>query len=108
MVTALVAAAGLCASFSSGHADVPTAADIAACNREAQEQFRSRSVSPNAEDRSSADAARRDREPTATAPGQTGKATQSADPQIHGMDAAGAENAAYRAAYRVCMRRKGF
>jgi hypothetical protein len=42
----------------------------------------------------------------AIAPAFTG--IESADPPIHGMDADGAKNAAYQAAYRSCMRRKGF
>jgi len=33
---------------------------------------------------------------------------ESTDPQIHGMQRAGANDAAYQAAYRSCMRRKGF
>jgi hypothetical protein len=33
---------------------------------------------------------------------------ESSDPQIHGMQGEGAKNAAYQAAYRSCMRRKGF
>jgi len=33
---------------------------------------------------------------------------ESSDPQIHGMNAEGAKNATYQAAYRSCMRRKGF
>jgi hypothetical protein len=33
---------------------------------------------------------------------------ESPDPQLHGMEAEGAQNAAYQAAYRSCMRRKGF
>ena len=32
----------------------------------------------------------------------------SSDPQIHGMSGEGAKDAAYQAAYRSCMRRKGF
>jgi hypothetical protein len=32
----------------------------------------------------------------------------SSDPQIHGMSAEGAKDATYQAAYRSCMRRKGF
>ena len=39
--------------------------------------------------------------------GGTEQATQSPDPQIHGMDAEGARDPAYRAAYRVCMRKRG-
>ena len=38
----------------------------------------------------------------------TGRVIESSDPQIHGMKAAGAKDATYQAAYRSCMRRKGF
>ena len=38
----------------------------------------------------------------------TAGVVESSDPQIHGMQRAGANNAAYQAAYRSCMRRKGF
>jgi hypothetical protein len=40
--------------------------------------------------------------------GGAGQVTHSPDLQIHGMDGEGAKDAAYRAAYRVCMRRDGF
>jgi hypothetical protein len=38
----------------------------------------------------------------------TSRVIESSDPQIHGMKAAGAKDATYQAAYRSCMRRKGF
>jgi hypothetical protein len=38
----------------------------------------------------------------------TATVIESSDPQIHGMNAEGAKNATYQAAYRSCMRRKGF
>ncbi|PYN26930.1 MAG: hypothetical protein DMD76_09020 [Candidatus Rokuibacteriota bacterium] len=90
------------------HADVPTIADMTACNQEAREESRDRSASPNSKDQVDAEAARRQRAGTAAIPGAAGAVTQSEDPQIHGMDAHGATDAAYRAAYRVCMRKKGF
>jgi hypothetical protein len=90
------------------HADVPTFADMTACNQEAREESRGRSASPNSKDQIDAEAARRERTDTAAIPGTAGAVTQSDDPQIHGMDADRATDAAYRAAYRVCMRKKGF
>ena len=90
------------------HADVPTIGDMTACNQEAREGFRDRSASPTSKDQVDAEAARRGRDGTAIRPGATGAVTQSEDPQIHGMDAHGATDAAYRAAYRVCMRKRGF
>lgn len=90
------------------HADVPTSADMAACNQEAQEGSPDRSASPTSKDQVDAQAARRGRDGTPLLPGAVGVVTQSEDPQIHGMDAHGATDAAYRAAYRVCMRKRGF
>jgi hypothetical protein len=90
------------------HADVPTIADMTACNQEAQEESRARSASPTSKDQVGAEAARRQPSGAAAIPGAVGAVTQSEDPQIHGMDAHGATDAAYRAAYRVCMRRRGF
>ena len=86
------------------HADVPTVADMTACNQEAQEGFRDRSASPTSKDQAAANAARRGRDGTATG----AAVTQSEHPQIDGMDAAGSTDAEYRAAYRVCMRKRGF
>ena len=90
------------------HADVPTIADMTACNQEAREESRDRSASPTSKDQADAAAARRQRAGTAPIPGAPGAVTRSEDPQIHGMDAHGATDAGYRAAYRVCMRKKGF
>lgn len=98
----------LCLASGVTHADVPTIADMTACNQEAREGFRSRSASPTSKDEVDAGAARRARDSTASLPGATGAVTQSEDPQIHGMDTQGATDAAYRAAYRVCMRKRGF
>ena len=89
------------------HADVPSSADMTTCNQEAREESRDRSASPNSKDQVDAEAARRQRD-TAVIPVAAGAVTQSEDPQIHGMDAHGATNAAYRATYRVCMRKRGF
>lgn len=90
------------------HADVPTTADMTACNQEARQESRDHSASPTLKDQADAEAARRQHAGTTTIPGAAGAVTQSEDPQIHGMDAHGATDAAYRAAYRVCMRKKGF
>ena len=89
-------------------ADVPTIADMTACNQEAREGPRNRSTSPISKDEVDAETARRARDGSTVLPTAIGAATQSDDPQIHGMDAQGATNAAYRAAYRVCMRKRGF
>ena len=100
--------AGLFVAFGIADADVPTAGDIVACNQGARERFPGGSISPTSKDEAEAEAARGARAGAAALPGGTGHVTQSADPQIHGMDGEGAKDAAYRAAYRVCMRKKGF
>jgi len=38
----------------------------------------------------------------------TARVIESSDPQSHGRKAEGAKDATYQAAYRSCMRRKGF
>jgi hypothetical protein len=86
---------------------VPTAADIAACNEEAPRAIKAGSASPNGGDHARADTARGGAS-TLTATEASAGVVESSDPQIHGMQRAGAKNAAYQAAYRSCMRRKGF
>src|SRR4029453_1845045 len=81
-------------------ADVPTIGDMTACNQEAREGSRNRSASPTSKDQTDAKAARLERDSTPVPPGATAAGTKSEDPQIHGMDAQGATDAAYRAAYR--------
>jgi len=106
-VAALLGVA-LCLASGIARADVPTVDDMTACNQQAREGVRSRSASPTSKDQVDAEAARRERASTPVPPGATAAVTQSEDPQIHGMDAQGATDAAYRAAYRVCMRQRGF
>ena len=104
LAAAVVLLAGLQGGHGLAYADVPTADHIAACNRDAQAGVRDGTVSATSRDEAEAQAARQ----------AAGRAdggplvTQSADPQIHGMEREGAQDAAYRAAYRVCMRRSGF
>jgi hypothetical protein len=85
---------------------VPTAADFAACNDEASRAVKAGIASPIKSDHVRADRARGGA--MANSPGFTGAVIESSDPQIHGMEAEGAKNATYQAAYRSCMRRKGF
>jgi len=82
------------------HGEVPTDADFVDCNREAPEAVRTGAASPT-----TADTARAE---TVRSPGFMSKVIESSDPQIHGMEAEGAKDATYQAAYRGCMRRKGF
>ncbi len=87
--------------------EVPTAADFAACNEEAPQMVKAGTVTPTTGDHVRADSAR-GAAVTTNPTDVSGKVLESSDPQIHGMEAEGARNATYQAAYRSCMRRKGF
>ena len=89
------------------HGQVPTAADITAGNEDAPRAIKTGSASPTSGDQARADSARGGAPMTTATEAPTGR-VESSDPQIHGMQRAGAGNAAYQAAYRSCMRRKGF
>jgi hypothetical protein len=86
---------------------VPTAADFAACNREAPQAARAGTVSPTKADTVRADGERAGAVLTKGTDVRA-KVIESSDPQIHGMEADGAKDATYQAGYRSCMRRKGF
>jgi hypothetical protein len=90
-------------------ADVPKPEDIAACNKEAQEAIRTdsaspKAVSPNTKDVGRAAEARR----SGAAADRADSTTRSDDPQLEGIDAEGAKDPLYQAAYRTCMRKSGF
>jgi len=87
--------------------EVPTAADVAACNEQAPEAIKTGSASPITRDHARAESARGGAR-TESSTDVTANVIQSSDPQIHGMEGEGAKNAVYQAAYRSCMRRKGF
>ena len=87
--------------------EVPSSADFAACNAAAPHTVKAGTVSPTMADHARADRARGGALAT-NSPDFPGTVIESADPQIHGMEAEGAKNASYQAAYRACMRRKGF
>jgi hypothetical protein len=86
---------------------VPVPADFAVCNAEAMGAVKAGSASPTKDDHARADRAR-----AATSAPKSGDSTraaiESSDPQIHGMEAEGAKQPPYQAAYRSCMRRRGF
>ena len=90
------------------HGQVPTSADNAACNEEAPRAVKVGSASPTTGDHARAERARVSVPAKNAAETPTTSVVESSDPQIHGMQRAGAGNAAYQAAYRSCMRRKGF
>jgi hypothetical protein len=86
---------------------VPTAVDSVGCNEEAPKAVKTGSASPTTGDHVRADSARAGAL-TTNSIDITSTVIESSDPQIHGMNAEGAKNATYQAAYRSCMRRKGF
>jgi hypothetical protein len=79
----------------------PAAAHFASCNAEAHDAVKAGREAP-----SSAVPSLKDQERAAGA--QRGDTATSDDAQLSGMDADGAKNADYQAAYRTCMRRRGF
>ncbi len=111
-MTTVVLTAGLIAATSAAYADVPTAENFAACNGEARDAVTggnaSPPTSPTAKDRAQAGEKWRGESAGRETTDPTGKIIESKDPQIEGMDATGAKDPAYRAAYRSCMRRNGF
>ena len=86
---------------------VPIPADFAACNLEALKTAQAGTASPTASDQARADRLRASALPTGS-PDGTAKAIESSNPHLHGMETEGAKDAMYQAAYRSCMRRKGF
>jgi predicted ThiF/HesA family dinucleotide-utilizing enzyme len=86
--------------------EVPTAADVATCNDQALQAIKTGRASPTTGDH--ARAARARGAVTTSVPGVTTAAVESPDPQIHGMEGEGAKDPVYQAAFRSCMRRKGF
>ena len=95
------------AAVGTAHGQVPSATDVGACNDEAPRVVRTGAASPIAGDHARAKVARTDTTRANTG-NVTGSLIESSDPQIHGMSAEGAKDATYQAAYRSCMRRKGF
>jgi hypothetical protein len=114
-VTALMVAAGLLASLGTALAANPTQADFDACNKEAQSRQSSPAASPSTSGPST--------------PGTGGGATGSvsggttgagssvsggastssdADVALRGIDASGKGDPSFQAAYRECMKRRGF
>jgi len=87
--------------------EVLIAADFDACNEGAPQEVKAGTASPTMGDHIRADSARA----SAVTTNYTDFARtviESSNPQIHGMEAEGAKDATYQAAYRSCMRRKGF
>jgi len=85
--------------------EVPTATDSAACNEEAPSTAKAGMATATVNDHARAERARAGATESVAF---TSRLVESPDPQIHGMDAEGAKNPTYQAAFRHCMRRKGF
>lgn len=115
---------------STAGAQVPKPEDIESCNEKARAELRTPSASPRTEsDRTTADRADAGPGATASAPPikpdaesarpaekdaeqpklRTGTPSAAADdPQLQGIDPEGANDPAYAAAYKTCMRQAGF
>jgi hypothetical protein len=104
----LLALTALCAlAVSPVHAEVPAAADFAACNAKAAEEAKADAVSASPRTELPKDATRLPADARTTDP--TGRTLSSEkDPQIEGLAADRANDKVYVAAYRSCMRQRGF
>jgi hypothetical protein len=91
-------------------AEVPTTEDFAACNMKAAQEAASDAVSASPRTEGAPRAGQLPPDARPKPPAQaTGTALSSdKDPQIDGMAAGRATNPAYVAAYRSCMRQRGF
>ena len=90
-------------------AETPTAADFAACNAEARAAVEAGTATPTTKDYTHAEAARKGNATTAPSIDSTRKVVPySSDPQLVGMETEWTTAAPYQAAYRTCMRRRGF
>jgi hypothetical protein len=97
------------------HAEVPTADDFAACNMKAAEEAASDSASASPRTDLPNDATRlpSDARPKAATPSSRNDPSGSTlssdkDPQVEGLAADRANDRVYVAAYRACMRQRGF
>jgi hypothetical protein len=108
----MVVAAAVVASVGPVDAAVPTADDIATCNAHAREAIengaKSEKPTPTVKDEARARAEQKGDPATPRGTDTTGRIKESADPQLEGMDAQGAKDPQYQAAYRTCMRQNGF
>jgi hypothetical protein len=98
-----------CLPSSPVDADVAKPEDVAACNIQAHDAIRLGSTSrgravPNTSDHDRAAQARQ----SETSMEMGDAATRSPDAQLEGMDGDGAKDPVFQAAFRGCMRRKGF
>jgi hypothetical protein len=91
------------------HAEVPTAADFAACNAKAAQDVKADAASASPRGDLPKDATQLPPDTRTQQSDPTGRTLSSEkDPQIEGLDAARAGDKVYVAAYRGCMRQRGF
>jgi hypothetical protein len=125
-VTALITAAGLLTSVGAALAADPTQADFDACNKEAQARQSSPSASPSTSGgpTGSMSGSTSKDHPASTSGGGATSGTPSgstgssvsggaapstdADVALRGIDASGKSDPAFQAAYRECMKQRGF
>jgi hypothetical protein len=91
------------------HAEVPTAADFAACNAKAAEEVKADAASASPRAELPKDATQLPPDVRTRPPDSSGRTLSSEkDPQIEGLAADRAGDKVYVAAYRSCMRQRGF
>lgn len=113
-------------TFSTSAAQVPKPEDMTSCNEKAKSELETASASPRTDGdvlkpgtpdaKGGVTAGSPPLNPNAESPrpAETGKpaattvAAQDKDPQLQGIDAEGAKDPAYIAAYKGCMRKAGF
>ena len=97
------------AAVSPVHAEVPSAADFAACNAKAAEGVKADAASASPSTALPKDATELPADARTKPTDPTGRTLSSEkDPQIEGLAADRANDKVYVAAYRSCMRQRGF
>lgn len=103
----MAASLGLVAS--TVDAAVPGPKDFESCNAAAREAVRKGGDAPSAASPSTKDEHRAAEAKRGNLPDdRAGAVRDHPDPQLEGMDAEGAKDPRYQAAYRTCMRQSGF
>jgi hypothetical protein len=96
-------------AVSPAHAEVPTAADFAACNAKAAEDVKADAASASPSTALPKDATQLPPDTRTQSSDPSGRTLSSEkDPQIEGLAADRASDKVYVAAYRSCMRQRGF
>ena len=106
-ISVLVVATVVLASSSVALAANPTQADFDACNKMAQSQVSSPSASPGSQPHTAAKAQSDPQAAPSDKPASEARVENQAD-QLRGIDSASKNDAGYQAAYRNCMKARGF